>query len=59
VAVVGVFGTALGPVTMGSLIDRGLVIEQVCLLFNNRNVFDGRSLSAKIEMNPIPPPSLK
>lgn len=33
VAAVGVFGTALGPVTMGSLIDRGLTIEQVCLLF--------------------------
>ena len=29
VAAVGVFGTALGPVTMGSLIDRGLAIEQV------------------------------
>jgi len=33
VAAVGVFGTALGPVTMGSLIDWGLTIEQVCLLF--------------------------
>lgn len=38
VAAVGVFGTALGPVTMGSLIDRGLVIEQVCLLFAGYSV---------------------
>ena len=28
-----VFGSALGPVTLGALIDRGLSIEQVCLLF--------------------------
>jgi predicted MFS family arabinose efflux permease len=33
IAAVGVFGTALGPVTMGTLIDRGLSIEQVCMLF--------------------------
>lgn len=33
VGAVGVFGTALGPVTMGGLIDRGLSIKQVCLLF--------------------------
>ena len=33
IAAVGVFGTALGPVTMGTLIDQGLSIEQVCMLF--------------------------
>jgi len=33
IAAVGVFGTALGPVTMGTLIDKGLSIEQVCMLF--------------------------
>ena len=38
VTAVGVFGTALGPVTMGSLIDRGLAIEQVCLLFAGYSV---------------------
>lgn len=30
---ISVFGTALGPLTMGSLIDWGLDIEQVCLIF--------------------------
>jgi MFS family permease len=30
---VGVFGTALGPVSLGSLVDWGFSIEQVCLLF--------------------------
>ena len=33
VAALGVFGTALGPVSMGSLMDKGLSMEQVCLLF--------------------------
>jgi len=32
-AALGVFGTALGPVSMGSLMDKGLPMEQVCLLF--------------------------
>jgi predicted MFS family arabinose efflux permease len=35
---VGVFGTALGPVTMGSLMDWGLAIEQVCLIFAGYSV---------------------
>lgn len=30
---VGVFGTALGPVSMGKLMDLGLQIEHVCLIF--------------------------
>ena len=30
---VSVFGTALGPVTMGSLIDWSFSIEMVCLIF--------------------------
>ena len=30
---ISVFGTALGPVTMGILVDLGLGIEQVILLF--------------------------
>lgn len=30
---ISVFGTALGPLTMSSLIDWGLDIEQVCLIF--------------------------
>ena len=29
----GVFATALGPITMGGLMDLGLTIESVCLLF--------------------------
>jgi MFS family permease len=33
IAAMGVFGTALGPVTMGTLMDSGLSIEHVCLLF--------------------------
>jgi predicted MFS family arabinose efflux permease len=32
-AALGVFGTALGPVSMGILMDKGLSMEQVCLLF--------------------------
>ncbi|MBW2367635.1 MAG: MFS transporter [Deltaproteobacteria bacterium] len=32
-AALSVFGTALGPVSMGSLMDKGLSMEQVCLLF--------------------------
>jgi len=39
VAAAGVFGTAWGPVTMGSLIDWGLTIEQVCQLFAGYSVF--------------------
>ena len=35
---VGVFGTALGPVTMGSLMDWGLHIEHVCLIFAGYSV---------------------
>ena len=35
---VGVFGTALGPVTMGSLMDWGLPIEHVCLIFAGYSV---------------------
>ena len=35
---VGVFGTALGPVTMGSLMDWGLHIEPVCLIFAGYSV---------------------
>lgn len=38
VAAVGVFGTAIGPVTMGSLIDWGVTIEKVCLLFAGYSV---------------------
>jgi MFS family permease len=38
VTAVGVFGTALGPVTMGSLMDWGLHIEQVCLIFAGYSV---------------------
>ncbi|MDH3379557.1 MAG: MFS transporter [Gammaproteobacteria bacterium] len=33
VAALQVFGSALGPVTMGSLMDLGVSIENVCLLF--------------------------
>ena len=32
-AALSVFGSALGPVTLGWLIDHGMSIEQVCLLF--------------------------
>jgi MFS family permease len=32
-AALGVFGSALGPVTMGGLMDAGISIEKVCLLF--------------------------
>ena len=35
---VGVFGTALGPVTLGSLMDWGLPIEHVCLIFAGYSV---------------------
>jgi len=32
-AALGVFGSALGPVTMGGLMDAGMSIENVCLVF--------------------------
>ncbi|MDH3693992.1 MAG: MFS transporter [Gammaproteobacteria bacterium] len=38
-AALGVFSSALGPVIAGSLMDRGITIEQVCLLFAGYALF--------------------
>ena len=57
VAAVGVFGTALGPVAMGSLIDQGLTIEQVCLLFAGYSVFGTGLMFAAFHRKPAGPGS--
>jgi hypothetical protein len=40
-AALGVFSSALGPVIMGSLMDLGIPIEHVCLLFGGYCVIGG------------------
>jgi MFS family permease len=57
VAAAGVFGTALGPVAMGSLIDQGLTIEQVCLLFAGYSVFGTGLMFAAFHRKPAGPGS--
>ena len=36
-----VFGSALGPVTLGGLMDLGISIESVCLLFAGYSIVGG------------------
>jgi len=52
VTAVGVFGTALGPMIMGGLIDGGMSIEQVCLIFAGYTVVGTSLMFAAFRREP-------
>lgn len=53
-ASLGVFSSALGPVIMGSLMDLGVPIEHVCLVFSGYSIVGGVLLWVVLGKEPTP-----
>jgi len=53
-AAIGVFASALGPVTMGGLMDAGATVEQVCLVFAAHTVLGSALVVLALSRSPSP-----